>query len=106
MTSPISFDLPHRLGKAEARNRLANGIGRLESHIPGGAKVESSWQGDRMNMQVAAMGQEIRTTIDVFESHVRLELVLPPMLAFFGKQIENVLRKETAEMLEDKNNKA
>ena len=106
MSSPVRFDLPHSLGKEEARDRLAKGIHRLESHIPGGAKVESSWQGDRMNMQVAAMGQEIRTTIDVFESHVRLELVLPPMLAFFGKQIENVLRKETAEMLEDKNKKA
>jgi hypothetical protein len=102
MSSPISFDLPHRLGKAEAHNRLANGIHSLERHIPGGAQVETSWQGDRMNMKVVAMGQEIRTTIDVFESHVRLELVLPPMLAFFGKQIENVLRKETADLLEDK----
>jgi hypothetical protein len=106
MTSPISFDLPHRLGKDEARSRLANGIHRLERHIPGGAQVETSWQGDRMNMNVAAMGQEIRTTIDVFETHVRLELVLPPMLAFFGKQIENAVRKETADMLEDKSRKA
>lgn len=101
MSSPISFDLPHRLGKAEARNRLANGTDKLERHIPGGAKVETSWQGDRMNMKVATMGQEIQTTVDVFESHVRLELVLPPMLAFFGKQIEALIRKETAEMLED-----
>jgi hypothetical protein len=103
MASPISFDLPHRLGKAEARNRLANGIGSLERHIPGGAQVATSWQGDRLNMSIAAMGQEIRTTIDVFESHVRLELVLPPMLSFFGKQIETVVRNETAELLEDKN---
>jgi hypothetical protein len=102
MSSPIAFDLPHRLGKTEARNRLANGIGRLERHIPGGAQVETSWQGDRMHMKVAAMGQEILTTIDVFESHVRLELLLPPMLAFFGSQIEAMLRKETADLLEDK----
>jgi hypothetical protein len=105
MSSPISFDIPHRLGKAEARSRLANGIGSLERHIPGGAKAETSWSGDRMNMKIAAMGQEISTTIDVFESHVRLELVLPPMLAFFGKQIESVVRKGTAELLEDKNRK-
>jgi hypothetical protein len=101
-SSPVSFDLPHKLGKEEARNRLANGIDKIESHIPGGAKVESSWQGDRMNMKVATMGQEISTKIDVFDSFVRLEVVLPPMLAFFGKQIENVVRKQTADMLEDK----
>jgi len=59
-----------------------------------------------MNMKVAAMGQEIATTVDVFESHVRLELVLPPMLSFFGKQIEAIVRKETAELLEDKTKKA
>lgn len=103
MTSPITFELPHHLGKDGARERLRNGIGRLENHIPGGAKVESSWEGDRMNMRIAAMGQEILTTIDVFESHVRLEMVLPPMLSFFGKQIENVVRKEASELLEDKN---
>jgi hypothetical protein len=106
MTSPISFDLPHRLGKAEARDRLANGIGKLERHIPGGASVQTSWQGDRMNMKVAAMGHEISTTLDVFDSYVHLELVLPPMLSFFGKQIENVVRNETAELLEDGTKKA
>ena len=106
MSSPISFDIPHRLGKAEARNRLANGIDKLERHIPGGGAVETGWQGDRMNMKIAAMGQEISTTVDVFESHVRLELVLPPMLSFFGKQIENVVRKETEELLEDGTKKA
>ena len=105
MTNPISFDIPHRLGKAEARSRLAGGIYRLERHIPGGAQVETSWQDDRMNMKVVAMGQEIRTTLDVFDAHVRLELVLPPMLAFFGKQIENVVRKETTDLLEDKSRK-
>ena len=101
-SSPVSFDLPHKLGKEEARNRLMNGVDKIERHIPGGAKVDSSWQGDRMTMKVATMGQELSTTIDVFESHVRLEVVLPPMLAFFGKQIETVVRKQTAEMLEDK----
>ena len=102
MTSPITFELPHNLGKQGARERLSNGIGRLENHIPGGAGVESSWAGDRMNVRISAMGQEILTTIDVFERHVHLEMVLPPMLSFFGKQIENVVRKEASELLEDK----
>ncbi|MDB5720020.1 MAG: hypothetical protein JWP15_638, partial [Alphaproteobacteria bacterium] len=48
MTSPITVDLPHQLGKEAARGRLAGGIGKLERFIPGGAQVESRWEGDRL----------------------------------------------------------
>lgn len=103
MTSPITVDLPHNLGAAEARRRIAGGIGSLKDHIPGGAAdVRSSWEGDRMNLQVTAMGQEVSARIDVQERVVRVEMVLPPMLAFFGRQIEGLLRRQGAELLEDK----
>ena len=29
MGEPITIDIPHKLGRAEARQRLANGIGQL-----------------------------------------------------------------------------
>jgi Putative polyhydroxyalkanoic acid system protein (PHA_gran_rgn) len=103
MSEPISVDLPHNLGAAEARRRIAGGIGRLKDHIPGGAAdVRSSWEGDRMSLQVTAMGQEVSARIDVQERLVRLEVLLPPMLGFFGKQIEGLLRRQGAELLEDK----
>ena len=103
MTSPIQVDLPHRLGAAEAKRRIGGGIGRLKDHIPGGAaEVRSSWEGDRMNLHVVAMGQEVDARIDVQERVVRVEMVLPPLLAFFGKQIEGLLRRQGAELLEDK----
>ena len=41
MSHPIEVDLPHNLGKDEARRRIANNIHRLQDHIPGGAQVES-----------------------------------------------------------------
>jgi hypothetical protein len=104
-SAPITVDLPHQLGKAAARERIAGGIGKLEQFIPDGAQVESRWEGDRLHLQVGAMGQDILTQIDVFDSHVRLEMVLPPMLAFFGRQIEKILRKEGTELLEDKSKK-
>ncbi len=106
MTQPITVDLPHNLGAEEARRRMQNGIGSLKDHIPGGsADVASSWQGDRMNLSVRAMGQEVRAHIDVEEKLVRLELQLPPMLGFFGKQIEALIRHQGAAMLEDKSGK-
>ena len=102
MSSPISVDLPHSLGAEEARRRIAGGIGRLKDHIPGGAEVRSNWEGDRMNLSVQAMGQEVNAQIDVRETLVRVEVVLPGMLGFFGKQIEGLLRKQGSILLEDK----
>ena len=102
MTTPIQVDLPHKLGAEEARRRIDGGIGRLKDFIPGGAEVRSAWTGDRLGLQVEAMGQEVNAQIDVRETFVRVELLLPPALAFFGKAIEAALRRKGADMLEDK----
>jgi len=103
MTTPIKVDLPHRLGAQEAKRRLQNGIGSLKDHIPGGAaEVSATWRDDRMNLLVRAMGQDVRATVDVEESKVRLEVQLPPMLSFLATPIEALLKHKGTEMLEDK----
>ena len=103
MSSPINIDLPHKLGQAEARRRIAGGIHKIEDHLPAAAQVVSRWEGEnRMHLTVAAMGQEVRATIDVFDARVHFEAVLPAMLGFFGKQVEAVLRKHGTDLLEDK----
>lgn len=102
MTVPIQVDLPHNLGAAEAKRRIDGGIGRLKDFIPGGADVRSAWTGDRLGLQIAAMGQEVNAQIDVRETIVRVELLLPPALAFFGKAIEKALRRKGTDLLEDK----
>jgi len=100
--TPLSVDLPHNLGAEEARRRIANGVGSLKDHIPGAAEVRSSWHGDQLGLQIAALGQQVDARIDVQERNVHLELLLPPALAFFGKAIEAGLRRGGAKMLEDK----
>ena len=102
MTKPIIVDLPHSLGAAEARARIAGGIGKLRDHLPAGAQVQSGWSGDRMNLTVQAMGQEVAAKIDVKEKIVRLEVQLPGFLSFFGSKVEGLLRRHGTEMLEDK----
>jgi hypothetical protein len=103
MNKPITVDLPHSLGAEEAKNRMRGGIGKLKDHIPGGqAQVESRWEGDRMHLRVQAMGQEVSGHIDVEETKVRLELVLPAFLSLFAGKIEALMRSRGGEMLEDK----
>jgi hypothetical protein len=102
MTQPLIVDLPHSLGAEEAKRRIAGGVGRLQNHIPGGAKVDSRWEADRMLLSVHAMGQSIDGHIDILEKTVRLEIQLPAFLALFGNKIAGLLRSQGAELLEDK----
>jgi putative polyhydroxyalkanoate system protein len=101
MTQPIDVDLPHNLGKVEARRRIASNIHKLQEHIPGGAQVQSGWSGDQLNLDVAAMGQAITATIDVMESKVHLRVLLPGMLGMFGGVIQAALQKKGGALLED-----
>ena len=102
MTQPLVVDLPHRLGKEGAHRRIAGGVGRIADHIPGGAQAESSWEGDRLNLRVTAMGQSVTAHIDVMETIVRVEILLPAALSFFAGPVAAMLRKKGTELLEDK----
>ena len=102
--TPISVDVPHRLGAEEAKRRIDGGLGRLKEFIPGGgsADVRSAWTGDRLGLQVSAMGQEVNCQLDVQDSYVRVDLLLPPALDFFRPIIEHTLRRQGEDLLEDK----
>lgn len=103
MVQPIVINLPHNLGAEEAKRRMQGGVGRLKDHIPGGsAEVRSSWEGDRMHLDVRALGQEVTGHIDVMDTKVRLEFTLPAFLALFAGKIEGLLASKGAELLEDK----
>jgi hypothetical protein len=102
MTQPMIVDLPHSLGQAEAKRRIAGGIGRITDHLPPGAQISHGWTGDRLDLRIQAMGQEVTARIDVQESIVRLEVQLPAFLSFFGSKIEKLIRTKGSELLEDK----
>lgn len=102
MTQPLAVDLPHRLGREEARRRIERGMGRITDHLPAGATSTSDWEGDRLHLAVTAMAQQVTAHIDVEEARLRIELQLPAALSFFAKPIEAMLRRKGAELLEDK----
>jgi hypothetical protein len=104
MHRPIDVDLPHKLGRDEARRRLATNIHKLKDHIPGGAThVDSSWVGDRLNLNVHAMGQSVEAQIDVEDAKVHCRIQLPGMLSLFAAPIEAMLKAKGSDLLlEDK----
>lgn len=101
MTAPTIIDIPHRLGKAEAKRRMKARIGELPAHIPGGtAEVRADWPGeDRMTVDVAALGQSVSATLDVEESIIRVTLVLPLMLGLFAGKIAEIVRAKGSALL-------
>jgi putative polyhydroxyalkanoate system protein len=103
MQHPIQVDLPHKLGRDEARRRIANNIHKLKEHIPGGAShVDSTWAGDDLNLAIHALGQAVDAKIGVEETKVRVQVMLPGMLAMFAAPIEAMLQKKGNILLEDK----
>lgn len=104
MQRPIDVDLPHQLGREEARRRIADNIHKLKDHIPGGAShIDSQWSGDRLDLKVHAMGQNVEALIDVEESKVHCRIQLPGMLSLFAAPIEALLRQKGSDLLlEDK----
>ena len=102
MSSPISVDVPHSLGTAEAKRRIGANIGGLASHLPAGAEVRSAWDGDKMKLDIGLLGQELPAELDVRDKSVRVTVLLPPALAFFGKAIEAGLRRSAPDLLEDR----
>ena len=101
MTRPIVVDIPHQLGREEARRRIASRTGELASRIPGGAaQVDSHWPSeDQLEMTVQAMGQTVRTRIQVEDARIRVALDLPPMLGFVSGIIEGAVREQGTKFL-------
>ena len=92
MTHPVSIDIPHKLGKAEARARMDKGVGKIGDYIPGGGAVAHHWEEDTLLFTVTAMGQKIACRVGVFDDKVHADIDLPPVLSLFANKIKGVLK--------------
>lgn len=100
MSEPITLEIPHKLGLAACKARVAGGIDKLAGMFPGGAAVDHRWEGDTMHFTVAAMGQRVASRLTVGADKVHAEIDLPPFLALFADKIRAKLAKEAPKMLE------
>jgi len=95
MSKPLVIDVPHELGRAEAKRRLENGFGRIREQIAGQALAfQERWEGERLHFDAGALGQKVTGRVDVFEKSVRIELDLPWILASIAETLKGRIRKE------------
>lgn len=97
-----TVDVPHSLGAAEAKRRIEAGTGQLVGALPGGATAAPRWTGNRLDLAISAMGQDVSASLDVQERLVRVTVTLPPMLEFLRPLIEQGIRRSGTELLEHK----
>jgi hypothetical protein len=103
MPQPLVISIPHSLGKEEATRRLKSGLGTAQSQFHQLFTVqEEIWSGDRLAFRIAALGQTASGTIEVAQDHVRLEVMLPWLLAKVAEQIKRVVNAQGTIMLEKK----
>jgi hypothetical protein len=104
MARPVTITIPHQLGKAEARHRIANGFGQLEAQMAAASvsNVRQGWSGDRLNFSAQALGQTFSGGIDVGEQDVRIEVTLPGLLGMFAGKISGKLKQTGTLLLEKK----
>jgi hypothetical protein len=104
MAKPTIIEIPHNLGRDEARRRMAAGIGKLASHIPGGAAtVTHSWPSqDRLSLTVTTMGVEVPCTVDAQATSLRVTLQLPAMLSLMSGPIKAIVQQQGDRLLLDK----
>ncbi len=103
MAEKISVNVPHKLTREEARQRIDEGFGKVQQQIAGNSvNMEQNWHGDRMAFTAGAMGQTITGNLTVSDSNVRIELDLPWFLAKLSGGIQEKMKKGTTLLLEKK----
>ena len=106
MSRPISINIPHNLGKEEARRRIDEGFGRISNQMTGGVggmvAFQQHWQNDRLNFEANSLGQKMTGRLDVLPDSVHLELDLPEILAMIAERIKARLTNETQKLLLEK----
>ncbi len=103
MSKPLIVSIPHRLGKDEALHRLKTGLGAASAKFGHLFSVqEEIWTGDHLQFRVSTLGQEASGSIWVAEDHVRLEILLPWLLAKLAATLQPLIRREGNLLLEKK----
>lgn len=103
MSKPVIVTIPHRHGKEEALRRIKSGIGTARANFAAVMKVdEENWAGERLSFRVSVLGQAASGVVDVMDDHVRLEVMLPWLLARLAERAKSLIRKEGTLMLEKK----
>ncbi|TXN21858.1 polyhydroxyalkanoic acid system family protein [Methylobacterium sp. WL9] len=104
MAKPLVMEIPHDLGRDEAKRRLEEGTEKGKALLQkSGITVEAmTWTGDHLDFALSSLGQKIDGQVDVNPDTVRLEVRLPLLLSFFAEKLQKIVGNEGTKLLTKK----
>lgn len=103
MSKPLVVSIPHNLGREEAIRRMKGGLSSARTQYSQLLTVnEETWNDSQLSFRVTALAQAASGTIDVTDDHVRLEVMLPWLLAKLAERVQAVIGDKGRLMLEKK----
>jgi len=97
----MDIDIPHNLGKDEARRRIELGLPKLEQHIPGGGSLSANWPSDyALELTIHAMAQKIPVTLAIADDRLTGQVSVPVFLSMMSEQIAEFMKTSAQKMLE------
>ena len=77
MGRSITATIPHKLGKDEARRRIAEGFGSIRQQTAAGfgalLAVRERWEGDCLHFEAGGLGQRMSGRLDVLPDSIEIE---------------------------------
>ncbi len=106
MARPITVNIPHTLGKVEARRRIEQGFGHLRQQMTSGLgsmlSFSERWEGDCLHFEGGGLGQKLAGRLSVRADSVEIQVDLPEILATIADRITGKLKSEGQKLLEKK----
>ena len=103
MSKPLVVSIPHNLGREEAVRRMKSGLAGARTQYGHLLTVnEETWNDNQLTFRVTALAQAVSGNIDVTDDHVRLEVMLPWLLAKLAERAQAVIGDKGRLMLEKK----
>ena len=99
-TLPIEVDVPHKLGREAAKEKISASFGRFADFVPGGVVTQHAWTDDRLDFTVEGLGQRVAVRLDVADANVHATFELPAFLGMFADRIRDKLNREAPKLLE------
>jgi hypothetical protein len=100
MGKPICVNIPHTLGKVEARRRIQQGFADIQRSMGFGMlSAKERWEEDRLHFEVSGLGQSLVGRLDVLADSIQIQLDLPGMLAALADSLAARLRDGTRKLL-------
>jgi hypothetical protein len=97
----MEIDIPHSLGRDEAKRRIAVGLPKLAAHIPGGGALQSEWTGDyALALTISAMGQVVPVALEIEDDRLSGTVEIPAFLKMMAGQVAQFVKTSAVKMLD------